>query len=449
MVRALPYDVDGFRLLAEIARGGMGVVYRGVEVGLERPVAIKMMLPSGTDDLDTVKARFVREAKSTARIESAHIVKLFRAGVTDDDELYLAMELLQGRTLAEVIQREGPLPPDRVRKICRQIAVALEAAHRAGVVHRDIKAANVVLVEQDGDPEFVKVLDLGVATLVDEKTRITRSGALIGTPGYIAPEQLQGAAVSPSGDLYALGALMFRMLTGEELFVGADWKAVCFQHLSVPATPPSARVPGRTIPKDLDTLTLTLLQKEPEARLASATAVREFLDGKTQAQATDTFDIDPVPTLPDVAPTEMLTGTGPAPRPYGAVALGLVAVAALAAGVWFFAWAPAPPAEPGAIVVEQPDAPPPLRPAAAVPTPAAAPPAPEPTAAPADEPADEPAPAVATPAADTSRTKKKAARRRGRKKSRSSTTTKTVKAPDPTPPAAPAEEPGLMRRRTP
>lgn len=266
---ALP-TVPGYRFEAKMAEGGMGVVYRAVDDTLGRTVAIKMirsaLLGKGDEEEETV-ARFLREARSAAQIRSNHVAHVLQFGQTDSGDLFLVLEYLDGITLADLLRREKRLSVERAVRITRQICRGMEAAHQLGIVHRDLKPSNVMLVNQDGDPEFAKILDFGVAKVVGEReSGVTRAGMLVGTYTCMAPEQVTNETIDARTDVYALAVMLFRLLTGKPLFEGHDVTAVLFHHVHTAAPAPSKVAPEARIPPALDAVVLRALEKDPARR---------------------------------------------------------------------------------------------------------------------------------------------------------------------------------------
>ena len=252
--------VAGRYVIAEkIGAGGMGSVYRARHEVVGRDVAIKFLAPELAID-PTSRTRFLREAKAANRIKYEHIIDITDYGETDDGLVFLVMEYLDGVPLNEEIAN-GPMRPARALDIALQVAQALARAHELDVIHRDIKPDNIYLLSgYDGD--FVKILDFGLAQMKGE-LRLTATGTVFGTPEYMAPEQARGSALTAAVDLYALGCVLFEMLTAELPFAGTTPELI-LQHLREPAPAPSRR--RANIPKAIDDLVQKLLEKEPEAR---------------------------------------------------------------------------------------------------------------------------------------------------------------------------------------
>src|SRR3954469_5232866 len=212
---------DGrYEVLARLGTGGMGTVYRVRQHPLERMAVLKLIHREMASDATAV-GRFEREMRVTAAIEHPHTVRVYDFGQIDGQP-YLAMEYLAGRSLRQELDRSGPLPAERVASIGVQVAKALGAAHRVGVVHRDLKPDNVMLVDGYGERDFVKVLDFGIARSLDQAGAgfRTKAGAIIGTPAYMSPEQASNVPLDARSDLYSLGVVLYEMLAGTPPFVG-------------------------------------------------------------------------------------------------------------------------------------------------------------------------------------------------------------------------------------
>ncbi|GAB3659618.1 serine/threonine-protein kinase [Glycomyces tarimensis] len=251
-----------YRLDERLAAGGMGEVWKGFDTRLGRSVAIKI-LHAGLSSNDKFRARFQLEARAVAALQSPGIVALYDYGEeTGDDGLvsYLIMELVRGTSLAEILRERGALPPDEVMTIVATAADALETAHRADIIHRDIKPANL-LVEEDGS---VKIVDFGIAS-ARGASGLTETGTVMGTLAYASPEQLNGAELTGATDLYSLGVVAYEALMGQPPFVSDTPVAVMNGHMTQ-APPPLSR----DIPPGVAQVVLQALQKDPQARYASA-----------------------------------------------------------------------------------------------------------------------------------------------------------------------------------
>jgi serine/threonine-protein kinase len=265
--------VDGrYRLDQVLGRGGMATVWRGVDVRLDRPVAVKVLDESALTNDPTAGERFDREARTVARLTHPNVVAVYDTG-RDGETAYLVMELVDGHSLAARLAG-GPLDVGEVITIAVHVCDALSAAHQAGVVHRDIKPENILL----GRTGAVKVCDFGIARLLHTATaqaNLTGPATAIGTSNYMAPEHVAGDPVDARADLYALGCVLYAMLTGDPPFIGDSPLGVVSQHLHRP--PPSVRSRRADVPAELDTLITDLLAKSPADRPADAGQVRDRL----------------------------------------------------------------------------------------------------------------------------------------------------------------------------
>ncbi|NUN16324.1 MAG: protein kinase [Myxococcales bacterium] len=267
-----------YRIEALVAKGGMGVVYRGVQLSVPLDVAIKVLLPAvdhGADALGSRIKRFEREAVATSRLRHPNCVRLFDYGRTDSGLVYLVMELLRGPTLKQVLRASGKLPAARTAKILGQIAKALAEAHMLGIVHRDLKPDNVFLLSFEGETDFVKLVDFGIARMIADDTdqSLTQAGHVAGTVSYVSPEQANDKPVTGASDLYALGVLAFELLTGAPPFSAQTPVAVLYKHIHEPPPPLDLPDVPPKVSKAWNTLVQRLLAKEPEARPAHAANV--------------------------------------------------------------------------------------------------------------------------------------------------------------------------------
>ena len=280
---------DRYRILARLGAGGMGAVYVAEHTLMRKRVALKLLHPSMAQTPEAV-ARFRREAEAVASLEHPNITAATDFGQTPDGSFFLVLEYLDGQSLRKALQ-DGPMAPARALRIARQIALALDHAHAAGIVHRDLKPENVMLVRREDEPDFAKVLDFGVARIESTPERgagqpLTRAGTVMGTPEYMAPEQALGERVTPRADLYSLGIVMYEMLTGRLPFEG-DNIALMSLHIVAPVPPMAERAPGQSVPANIEALVLRLLEKEPAARLSSATELIAGIDEITRGGIPD------------------------------------------------------------------------------------------------------------------------------------------------------------------
>jgi tRNA A-37 threonylcarbamoyl transferase component Bud32 len=275
-IRALgQYHID-----AEIGAGAMGIVYRAHHALLRRETAVKVLAPERAGEATLL--RFEREVTLTARLRHPNTVIVYDYGRTPQGMFYYAMELLDGATLEQIVERTGALPIARAVHLLAQAAGALSEAHGLGLIHRDIKPANIMLCNQGGQMDVVKVLDFGlVKQLEDESPGLTQDNTITGTPLYMSPEAISSAAsVDARSDLYALGAVAYYLLTGGNVFRGQSLIEVCSKHLlELPESPSSRR--GEPLPEKLERLVLDCLEKKPAFRPQSA---REFLDRLTRVE---------------------------------------------------------------------------------------------------------------------------------------------------------------------
>jgi len=259
------YTLD--RLVGE---GGMGSVYIAHHARLRRPTALKMLSPERTSP--EAIARFEREVQHTSQLTHPNTVAVYDYGRSPDGVFYYAMEYIDGLSLAQLVDEHGPQPAGRVIHILRQAADALVEAHALGLIHRDVKPANILLCERPGNADVVKLLDFGLVKDIrpNDDPALTRADAITGTPLYLSPEAITDpAAVDHRADIYALGAVGYCLLTGVPPFQGRSTVEVCGQHLHTPPVPPSQRL-GKPVPAELEALLLACLAKKPAERPESA-----------------------------------------------------------------------------------------------------------------------------------------------------------------------------------
>ncbi|MGY4772526.1 serine/threonine-protein kinase [Kribbella sp. CWNU-51] len=296
-----------YRVVGVLGRGGMGEVYRATDVVLGREVAVKVMLP--IPETLAARERFVREARASARLRHPHVVAAYDFGQYGA-AYYLAMELVLGRTVGEELRRLGPLPSDRAEHMVRQAAAGLAAAHAEGIVHRDIKPDNLLLTS-DG---FVKVADFGIVRFLDDATTtMTSAGHIVGTSHFLSPERVLGKPAEPASDVYALGCVLYQLLTGRPPFVSESPASVMFQHVQRKPTPPTEL--RAELPSELEALTLWMLTKDPGQRPTAGEI------------ATGVWPSTVIGPETDMATTVVLPVRRKAPR---SVFIGVAAAAALA-----------------------------------------------------------------------------------------------------------------------
>ncbi len=273
-----------YRLDSKIGEGGMGEVWRASHALLRRPTAVKL-LPPGRMGEDAIR-RFEREVQLTARLTHPNTVAIYDYGRTRDGIFYYAMELLEGTDLESLVSRHGPQPPGRVVHLMAQICGALAEAHDLGLVHRDVKPANVLVVPRRGEHELAKIVDFGLVKTIEtggDPTGVTASNTITGTPLFMAPEAIRSpASVDARSDLYSLGAVAWFLLVGRPPFEGHNILDVCGKHLHSPAPRPSDAL-GRRIPSDVEDAVLACLEKRQEARPPCGRTLRSRLESCSSA----------------------------------------------------------------------------------------------------------------------------------------------------------------------
>jgi serine/threonine-protein kinase len=263
----LDTTIDGrYAIEARLGEGGMGVVYKARHVLIDKPVAIKILRKEAAQDTASVQ-RFIQEAKSASKINHSNIVDITDFGVLADGHAYFVMEFLQGQTLAQAIQ-EGPIESARVCTIGAQVSRGLNAAHVKGIVHRDLKPENIFLLEREGQKDYVKIVDFGIAK-VGGGQKLTQVGMVLGTPEYMSPEQATGQETDHRVDQYALGCIMYEMLTGTVPFLGERPAQTLTKHVFEPVIPPRKRKPELKISAAVESVVMRTLAKKPEQRFPS------------------------------------------------------------------------------------------------------------------------------------------------------------------------------------
>ena len=301
-VNLLGKVISGRYLIQQLlGEGGMGSVYLAEHTHMKKRVAIKLLHPEMSDNAE-VSARFEREAMAAAHIEHPNVAGATDFGKTEDGAFFLVLEYVEGTSLRDVVA-EGPISPQRALRITRQIALALERAHEAGIVHRDLKPENVMLVKKDGEPDFVKVLDFGIAKVLEgaasasaeiakrnggaAQQPLTRLGTILGTPEYMAPEQALGEPVTPAADLYGVGVMLYEMLTGKHPFDPPDRMAMLSFHIVAPVPLMQDRAPGVDVPATVEAIVRCLLEKDAKKRYANARALIEAIESAAAVSGID------------------------------------------------------------------------------------------------------------------------------------------------------------------
>jgi len=298
-----------FHLESRLGAGGMGTVYKARQLGVERPVAVKILHAELTQNADAIR-RFQREARVSAALDHPNVVRVILFGQLPDQSLFLVMEFLDGRSLADVVHAEGALAPARAVHITLQVCDAIGEAHRQGVVHRDVKPENVQLVTRGRDPDFVKVLDFGIARFLwGEQTMVTQSGLIFGTARYISPEGAAGEVTDARSDVYSIGVLLFQLLCGETPFDAPAPVSLLMKHIQDPAPDVRSRGRGAGVPAPIAEVVARTLAKNPDARFDDARALSDALR-EAAAQAGLTA---PLPSgAPSIAPPASHTLRGAA-----------------------------------------------------------------------------------------------------------------------------------------
>src|SRR5215213_8942616 len=263
-----------------LGAGGMGEVYRARHLSMDRPVAIKFLHQRLVED-ESARVRFQTEARAAVKLRHPNAVSVTDCGETSEGVVYIVMELLEGRTLREIVSREAPLETARATSIMLQASDAVAAAHEAGIIHRDLKPANILVTQSADQPAVVKVLDFGIATFSadddEDATTLAQANTVIGTPRYMSPEQHNGNDVTAAADVYSLGVILYEMLTGMVPLSGSRSEEIAEKHANNP--PHSPREIVAAIPEDVEHVVLHALEKQPSDRPANAGEFRrELLD---------------------------------------------------------------------------------------------------------------------------------------------------------------------------
>ncbi|MFL5359248.1 protein kinase domain-containing protein [Archangium sp.] len=257
----------------------MGKVYRARQVALDKLVVLKVLRHTLLGDDRTV-ARFKREAKAASRLNHANSISILDFGQTEDGALFIAMEFVPGQDLHTVLSKEGPLPEARIVRVVSQVLSALYDAHNAGVIHRDLKPENIMVEQRRNEPDFVKVLDFGIAKIQDSEgdgPALTRTGFVCGTPEYMSPEQARGSTLDHRSDLYAVGVILYQLLTGRLPFESDTAVGYATKHLTEEPVPPSRKRPEIRVSPAMERLIMRALSKSPDDRPQDAEAFKAEL----------------------------------------------------------------------------------------------------------------------------------------------------------------------------
>ncbi|MCB9583499.1 MAG: protein kinase [Polyangiaceae bacterium] len=314
-----------YRVTGVLGEGGMGVVYIGEQQmgSTVRKVAIKTLHPHLSKD-PSVLARFHRECGTVAQLEHPNTIKFYDFGSTADGTLYIAMEFVKGEPLMDVIEKGGPMAPDRVLKIMKQVCGALDEAHKQGIIHRDLKPENIILTDRAGEKDFVKVLDFGIAARSEsadaqKEQKLTQQGMVLGTPPYMSPEQFTGKALDMRSDIYSLGVMTYEMLTARLPFeADTPWQWAT-QHMTAQPLPFEATAPATNIPEPMRKAILRSLSKDREDRQGTA---KEFFSDLSSGGGITVDEVAPqslgsagtaaMAAAPDFAAISAGGGGGPA-----------------------------------------------------------------------------------------------------------------------------------------
>lgn len=365
-----------YRVLKKLGEGGMGSVYLAEHTTINKKLAIKVLSPDFSQKPDLVD-RFLQEARAASMIDQENVVEITDFGTVPGGTVFFVMEYLNGEDLAATIKREGPLPWERVRPIILQICDALAAAHDAGIIHRDMKPENCYRIRRGSNPDFIKVLDFGIAKVNSDESdgsggrNLTRTGMIFGTPEYMSPEQAKGERVDHRVDIYAVGIILYELLTGRVPFIADTFMGTLTKHMFEAPPSPASVAPGVHVPPEVEAIILKALQKERDYRFQSmgemANAIRAVGTGAAPVAVMPEQLAPPTPgriryatrdgeTIVDDGELDMPPRRSPWP-----IIGGIVAAAVLLGGVGFYAsgrWKPATSTDdPGASQMATNDAP--------------------------------------------------------------------------------------------
>ena len=328
-----------FRVEELVGQGGMGKVYRARHLALERTVVLKVLKAQLLED-PTLVGRFEREAKAASRLNHPNVIQVLDFGRMEDGTLYIVMEHVQGKDLRLILRDEWPLAEERLCNILAQVCSALSEAHANNVIHRDLKPENIMVEARRDQPDHVKVLDFGIAKILDSDTPgLTKSDVVCGTPQYMAPEQATGTALDERCDVYAVGVILYQMATGHLPFDGANSMEVLTRHVNEPPVPPRQRQHDAPISEAMERLILRTMEKDPLKRPQTAEQLREELLAVaelTRSRPVTPHAVAPAPPPVVLPPEKPRRAAGKRWMPLAAAAAAL-----LAFGVFLKFWQPA------------------------------------------------------------------------------------------------------------
>ncbi len=264
---------DRYRVVKKLGEGGMGSVYLAEHTTINKKLAIKVLSPEFSHKQDLVD-RFLQEARAASMIDQENVVEITDFGSTPNGSVFFVMEYLNGEDLSDTVKNNGRLPWSRVKPIMLQVVDALKAAHAAGIIHRDMKPENCFRIKRGSNEDFIKVLDFGIAKVTSDEgdgggKNLTRTGMIFGTPEYMSPEQAKGEKVDARVDVYALGVILYELLTGRVPFTADTFMGILTKHMFEPPAAPSTIVPDANIPEEVEAIILKALQKDREYRFQS------------------------------------------------------------------------------------------------------------------------------------------------------------------------------------
>ena len=271
---------ERYLIVRKIGEGGMGAVYQAQHALIEKKIALKILFQDLTRRPDLI-ARFLQEAKSASRIGHENVIDISDFGQSPEGLVFIAMEYLDGQDLGKMLKKTGAMDWTRARPILMQIAKGLRAAHSNGIIHRDMKPENIYLIQREGHHDFVKVLDFGIAKIINADEMggpaLTQTGMIFGTPEYMSPEQAQGSPPDHRVDIYAVGCIMYHMLTGQVPFTADNFMGILTKHLLEPPVPPRKRRPDLEIPPDVEAICLKAMEKDRDKRYPDMDALYRAL----------------------------------------------------------------------------------------------------------------------------------------------------------------------------